>query len=85
MTESIKPETAAVTKPQFQVVGEEQDPFAELLTAIGETQEQAKQTLDKAGKLARLVRDTQRAVKTKEREFSKTQKLISDLKKVSGF
>jgi hypothetical protein len=84
MTESTKPETT-VTKPQFQVVGEEQDPFAELLSAISETQEQAKQTLEKTGKLAKLVRETQRAVKLKEREFSKTQRLIADLKKVSGF
>jgi DNA polymerase-3 subunit beta len=86
MTEDKKPETTtAITKPQFQVVGEEQDPFAELLSAIAETQEQARQTLDKAGKLAKLVRETQRAVKAKEKDFTRTQRLIADLKKVSGF
>ena len=85
MTESTKPETAATVKPQFQVVGEEVDPFAELLSAIAETQEQARQTLDKAGKLAKLVRETQRAVKAKEKDFTRTQRLIADLKKVSGF
>jgi hypothetical protein len=85
MNESTKPETAAAVKPQFQVVGEEVDPFTELLNAITETQEQARQTLDKAGKLAKLVRETQRAVKAKEKDFTRTQRLIADLKKVSGF
>jgi DNA polymerase-3 subunit beta len=86
MTEDKKPETtAAVTKPQFQMTGEEVDPFTELLNAITETQEQARQTLDKAGKLAKLVRETQRAVKAKEKDFTRTQRLIADLKKVSGF
>lgn len=73
-------------KSGFQVVGGEQaDPFAHLLQQITVTQEKAREVVDQTKELTRLVKEAQRDLKAKEREFQNARQVLDKLKKVSGF
>ena len=88
-------QTAAATvqqaveqKPPFQVVGgklESGDVYDEALSTIETIKASIKAVYDGAADLQRKLRDAQKAIKNKEREYQSTKQLITRLRTASGF
>ena len=75
-------------KPAFQVVGgtqENGEVFEEASTAIDTLKASIKAIYDGVADLQRKLKDAQRAIKNKEREYQSTKQLITRLRTASGF
>jgi hypothetical protein len=83
---TMSDETQTRRPPVFKVVeGTETNSFEGLLSSIMEVRGKAKEVFDMTGNLSKKVKDAQKALKAKEREFKQTKDLLGKLKKVSGF
>ncbi len=75
-------------KPPFQVVGERQENgevFEEASTAIDTLKASIKSIYDGVADLQRKIKEAQKAIKNKEREYQSTKQLITKLRTASGF
>ncbi|MFZ2653737.1 MAG: DNA polymerase III subunit beta [Victivallales bacterium] len=96
-TEVTAPQTATATtqaprpveqKPPFQVVGgtqENGEVFEEATTAIDTLKSSIKTIYDGVADLQRKLKEAQKAIKNKEREYQSTKQLITKLRTASGF
>ncbi len=94
-TAETAPQTATATvprtveeKPAFQVVGSRQENgevFEEASTAVEVLKASIKAIYDGVADLQRKLKDAQRAIKNKEREYQSTKQLITKLRTASGF
>jgi hypothetical protein len=74
------------TPRNFSVVSpEEGEPMVRLLQHITITQEKAKAVVEETKELTRLLKEVQRDIRSREKEFKDTRAIIDRLKKVSGF
>ena len=79
---------AVEPKPPFQVVGgklESGEVYDEALSTIETIKASIKAVYDGAADLQRKLRDAQKAIKNKEREYQSTKQLITRLRTASGF
>jgi hypothetical protein len=75
-------------KPPFQVVGgklESGEVYDEALSTIETIKAAIKAVYDGTADLQRKLRDAQKAIKNKEREYQSTKQLITKLRTASGF
>ena len=89
------PQTATATAPQtteqkpgFQVVGGRQENgevFEEAASAVETLKASIKVIYDGVADLQRKLKDAQKAIKNKEREYQSTKHLITRLRTASGF
>lgn len=75
-------------KPGFQVVGGKQENgevFEEAASAVETLKASIKAIYDGVADLQRKLKDAQKAIKNKEREYQSTKQLITKLRTASGF
>jgi chromosome segregation ATPase len=94
-TAETAPQTATVTaprpveqKPPFQIVGGKQENgevFEEASSAVETLKASIKAIYDGVAELQRKLKDAQKAIKNKEREYQSTKQLITRLRTASGF
>ncbi len=75
-------------KPPFQVVGGRQENgevFEEAASAVETLKASIKAIYDGVADLQRKLKDAQKAIKNKEREYQSTKQLITKLRTASGF